>query len=245
MPDLAGAYADARASMIKIVRDLSPEQLEARVPACPDWSVKDLIAHVTSIAASLTSGEFPRGLNPALMWEPETTETREEFVGSQVEKRRGRSIDAIIAEWEEAAVLIEATIRGERPWPEGSPPLSEWIVTTDVGVHHHDLRGAMEMPGERDSLATGLSLRSYIEAMRYRSAMEKLPPFKIRAGSREWAIGDGEPLATVTADPFELARAVNGRRSPEQIRAYEWDGDPEPFMHLFFPYGPRADALVE
>jgi hypothetical protein len=49
----------------------------------------------------------------------------------------------------------------------------------------------------------------------------------------------------VSADPFELARAVNGRRSPEQIRAFDWEGDPEPFMHLFYPYGPRSEALVE
>jgi uncharacterized protein (TIGR03083 family) len=231
--------------MIKIVRGLSPDQLDARVPACPDWSVKDLIAHVTSIAAALTSGRFPPDLNPSLMWEPETAVLREAFVGSEVSRRRDRSIDEIVAEWEEAAVPLEATIRGERAWPEGSPPLSEWIVTTDAAVHHHDLRGAVGLPGERDSLGTGLSLRSYVEAMRFRSAGEKLPAFRIRAGSREWVVGDGEPVATVSADPFELARAVNGRRSPEQIRAYDWDGDPEPFMHLFYPYGPRSEALVE
>ncbi|MFN2613353.1 MAG: hypothetical protein ABR552_00865, partial [Actinomycetota bacterium] len=88
-------------------------------------------------------------------------------------------------------------------------------------------------------------LRSFVETMRFRSAAEKLPAFKIVAGTREWTIGDGEPVATVSADPFELARAVSGRRSPDQIRAFEWQGDPEPFLSLFYPYGLRTDALVE
>lgn len=245
MPDLAGAYADTRNTMVEITRGLSPEQLAATVPACPAWSVKDLIAHVTSIAASLTGGVFPPDLNPVLMWDPDTAVRREAFVDDQLAERRARSIDEIIGEWDEAAILLDATIRGQHPWPEGAPPLADWIVTTDVAVHHHDLRGAVAAPGDRDSLATGLSLRSYVEAMRFRSSFEKLPPFRIRAGSREWIVGDGEPIATVTGEPFELARAASGRRSPEQLRAYDWEGDPEPFIHLFYPYGPRSDALVE
>jgi hypothetical protein len=52
-------------------------------------------------------------------------------------------------------------------------------------------------------------------------------------------------VATLSGEPWELARAVSGRRSPDQIRAYEWEGDPEPFIKLFYPYGLRTDSLVE
>lgn len=244
MPDLAAAYADTRASMVALTEDLDDGALGARVPACPDWSIKELIAHVTSISASLASGEFPADLNPSMFWDDDMATRREAFIDDALEARRDRSIGVILKEWLETAAALDQMIRGERPWPV-APPLPEWILVTDLAVHHHDLRGALDAPGERDSLATGLALRSYVEGMRFRSAIEQLPPFKIIAGSREWLIGTGDPVATVTADPFELARAASGRRSIDQVRAFEWIGDPEPILHCFFPYGLRTEALVE
>lgn len=205
-----------------------------------------MIAHVTSIASALANGEFPATLNPvASLSDPEHAKERDRFVDDALDKRKDRSLDQILAEWEEAAPALEAMLRGERAWPFGTPPLAEWVVTTDLAVHHHDLRGAIGQPGERESPATGLSLRSYLEGMRFRSAAMGLPAFRIRAGARAWVVGEGEATATVTGDPFELARAASGRRSPDQIRAYDWDGDPEPFIELFYPYGTRTDALVE
>lgn len=246
MVDLASAYADTRRSMIEIARGLTEEECATTVPACPDWTVKDLIAHVTSIASTIASGQFPAGLDPvASLMDAEQAEQRERFVDEALDVRKDSPLDEILKEWEEASPSVEAMIRGETPWPAGSPPLVEWVVTTDVAVHHHDLRGAVKRSGDRDSLATGLSLRSYVEGMRFRSAALGLPAFQIQAGAREWLIGNGEPVATVRADPFELARAASGRRSPEQIRAFGWDGDPEPFLRLFYPYGMRSDALVE
>jgi hypothetical protein len=38
---------------------------------------------------------------------------------------------------------------------------------------------------------------------------------------------------------------MSGRRSPEQIAAYDWDGDAEPYIPYFYPYGARTEALVE
>jgi uncharacterized protein (TIGR03083 family) len=245
MPDLAAAYEETRRNMIDLVRSLSPDEQAARVPACPDWNVKQLIAHVTSIASAIAQGRIPADLNLVAFWDADVAVRREEFVDTGLSERDERSLDEIIKEWEETAPLLESMMRGEQPWPGETPPFPEWIVLTDLSVHHHDLRGAIGRAGDRDSLATGLGLRSYVEGMRFRVAHEGLPTLRIRAGSREWVIGDGEPAATVTADPFELARAASGRRAWEQVRALDWDGDPEPFKALFYPYGARKEALVE
>lgn len=64
-------------------------------------------------------------------------------------------------------------------------------------------------------------------------------------GEKSDVAGDGEPGATVKTNRFEFFRAMSGRRSPDQIRAYEWDGDPEPYIPFFYPYGIREEALVE
>ncbi len=245
MPDLALAYQQARKTMSDLVRPLPEGKLDARVPACPGWTVKDLIAHVTSIASELVGGRIPKDLNLVMIWDQGVARRREEWIDHALTARREMTIEEILREWEDAGAKLEEILRGERPPPSGSPPLMEWIVVTDIGVHHHDLRGAIGMSGDRDSLATGLSLRSYVEGMRGVSQVKGLPAFRIRAGSREWIVGNGNPVATVTADPFDLARAASGRRSPDQIRALEWDGDPEPVLELFYPYGVRDQALVE
>ena len=64
--------------------------------------------------------------------------------------------------------------------------------------------------------------------------------------ARSWLTGGDEPTATVKIrSRFELFRALSGRRGLDQLRAYEWDGDPETYVHYFYPYGIRKDALVE
>lgn len=244
MPDLAAAYDQTYASMTTLTEGLDEQERITRVPACPDWTVKDLIAHVTSIAASLAIGGYPEDLNPSAFWDNEMAIRREAFIDEALETRREKSLDEILSEWAQAREPLMEMMRGARPWPRSDVPMIDWILVTDIAVHHHDLRGALGAPGDRDSLATGLSLRSYIEGMRFRALVERLPGFTVVAGSRSWTIGD-DPAATVTADPFELARAVSGRRSPEQVSAFDWDTDPEPYLPYFYPYGPRTESLSE
>src|SRR5437867_7316913 len=186
MPDLALAYEETRKTMSDIVRTLDPAVLNSTVPSCPAWSTKDLIAHVTGIATAIATGNGVRNINLAMFWEPAVAEAREEFVDAEIVARRGKELAEILDEWEGSATSLLPMVRGERPFPDGTPAFADWVVVTDVGVHHHDLRGAVGMPGDRDSLATGLSLRSYVEAMRFRTQAHSLPTLRIVAGSRTW-----------------------------------------------------------
>jgi uncharacterized protein (TIGR03083 family) len=245
MPDLAGAYRDARERMCAMVAGLDEDPLERRIPACPEWTVRDLIAHVSSIATEITNGAMPADLNLVAVWDPDVARRREGWIDESLERRRGMSIDELLDEWTRSGEMLDAMLRGEAPMPVDAPPLVEWIVVTDIGAHLQDLATALGNTEHRDALATGLSLRSYVEGMRIAAAQKGTPAMKIRAGSREWVVGDGEPVATVTADPWELSRAVSGRRSLDQVRAYDWEGDPEGVLELFYPYGVRADSLEE
>ena len=49
--------------------------------------------------------------------------------------------------------------------------------------------------------------------------------------------GEGEPGATVTGPPYELARAA-GRRTEAQLRALTWTGDPDPYVETLASMGP-------
>jgi hypothetical protein len=58
-------------------------------------------------------------------------------------------------------------------------------------------------------------------------------------------VGDGEPVATVRASRFELARSMTGRRSLDQMRAYGWDSEPRPERLVLGIFTPRPTPLVE
>ena len=65
------------------------------------------------------------------------------------------------------------------------------------------------------------------------------------AGAGTTTCGDSPPTATLRITRFEFTRAVTGRRSPEQIAAYEWDGEARPDLLVVTPFTPRLAALVE
>ena len=51
--------------------------------------------------------------------------------------------------------------------------------------------------------------------------------------------------ASLEAAPFELLRAVSGRRSTAQLRALAWTGDVEAFLPFLSAYGIPETDLVE
>ena len=130
------------------------------------------------------------------------------------------------------------------------PPLPgtpAWLVSApvaDLAVHLHDVRGALRRPGDQDTPATRLGLRIYARWLGERLDQAGRPALRLRTGNREWVEGSGRPAAILTAGAFELFRALSGRRSPGQVRAFAWDGDPEPYLDLFAPYPMPASPLA-
>jgi hypothetical protein len=57
--------------------------------------------------------------------------------------------------------------------------------------------------------------------------------------------GESASSTTLRISRFEFARAATGRRSAEQIAAYEWDGEPRAELLVAIPFTIRSAALVE
>src|SRR5215207_10382632 len=119
---LADEYRAARHRMSEIATQLDADAATIGVPACPAWTTSDLLAHVTALAVDLGAGRRPDGDTQA-------------WVDAQVADRRGRTLDALVAEWDIGAPAFEAMV-AERPhrW---------WGLVYDVLVHEQDLRGAV------------------------------------------------------------------------------------------------------
>jgi hypothetical protein len=135
-------------------------------------------------------------------------------------------------------------IRGERAFPQAQPFL-DVILVTDLAVHGQDVRNALNQPGDRDSAGVRIALASYAAALALRLAQRGLAPLRLRYEGKERMAGEGEPGATLTADRYEIFRALAGRRSVEQMRAMDWEGDPGPYLDVIPAYEAPAEALIE
>ena len=242
MAELDEIYESTRASIVEFAGGLPEDQLARRVPATPDWTVSDVIAHVTGNVVCVLQGDFPMEFFSAF-GEASGLDSLNEWTASQISQRRGRPLQEVIAEWGEAAVELGRLFRGEKEMPDGLPDFMSRVLITDLGVHEQDLYGTFGLEKNRDGVALKLGTSGYIAMMGFR--LNDVGTLRFDAGDKQWTAGSGDPSATVTASRFEFFRALSGRRNLDQLRAWDWNGDPEPFLPYFFPYGVREASLVE
>ncbi len=72
-----------------------------------------------------------------------------------------------------------------------------------------------------------------------------LPALVVECDGETATLGDGTAGTTLRTSRFEALRAMGGRRSAAQVAAYDWDGDPTPYVALMSSYGSRTEPLVE
>ena len=197
------------------------------MPCCPEWTVKDVVAHVTGICGDLLAGNL-EGL------------TTDPWTAAQVAGRRHRSVAEIVAEWSELGPQVEAMI----PFVPTEPAR---MLVGDLATHEHDVPGALGAPDARDSDAVAIGISFMVPNFLAAGAGQKLPPLRVRAGESEWVTDGSRPETSLSADRFELLRAMTGRRSEAQLRRLTWSGDPRPHLAAFTwgPFTMSAADIVE
>ncbi len=244
MSNLVDLYEGLRNDISELASGLEAEELAMPVPATPGWSVRDVVAHLAADATYAIGGDLPREFFEAI-GESDAVAALNDWTGRQLEERKDRSLQELLDEWTASAHDLTAMMRAEKPWPDGSLTFTDRLLVTDAAVHQQDIFGALGIDRYRDGAPIKLGLSGYIATMGWRLASSGQPPLRFDVGDKAYTAGDGDPGATVTATRFELFRAMSGRRSPEQITAYDWDGDAGPYIPYFYPYGIRQSALVE
>ena len=244
MAEIGDLYDQLREEISELVAGLNPAALATESPATPGWSVRDIVAHLAADATYLINDDFPREFFQAF-GEADAVIVLNDWTSGQLEERKDRSLEELLQEWKSSGSEVAAMMRGEKPWPEGNVPFADRVLLTDATVHQQDIFGALGIQRDRDSAAIKIGLSGYITTMGWRLSSAGIAPLRFDLGEKTYTAGEGEPGATVAASRFEFFRALSGRRSPEQIKAYRWDGDPEPYVDYFYPYGVRQEALVE
>lgn len=224
MADYAQTYGALRHRVADLVREADDEQLERHAPAAPDWRVRDVVAHLSGITADINAGNLDGVASDA-------------WTARQVDARRDWSIDRVLEEWDAEGANVEAVMAT-------LPEVAVGQMTMDAATHEQDIRGGLERPGARDGDAVTVSF-DWGVAILASMADQADTTLLIQTDAATAMVGNGARDVGVRAPRYELFRAMTGRRSADQIRAFDWDGEPAPELLVFPIFTPRETPLVE
>jgi len=230
----ADLYGETRRRVVALARDIDPDQ---PVPACPEWTAHDVIAHLVGLAEDVVEGRMA-GYSGA------------EWTQAQVDRRREASMDEMLDAWDWLAptlVEINRDLAGS-DLPDtiehaiGPLPVTSFVAAFHVDLLHHepDLLGALGRPRTDPLVADVEVLRAQLANVRARFAADEMATLRLSPtdADRSFDIGRDEPRAEVGASTVDLLRAVGGRRTLDEIRAFVWTGDyqgmPERLVLPFF-----------
>ena len=244
MPDLAGAFREIRQALTEDLATADAGDWATSIPTRPQWTVKDTVAMLAGFAGALIEGRWTEDYSDS--WaDREILDGLHLALDRLIGERRDHSGPQILEEWDAHSGRLEAMMAGDERFPIGTHPFVGWSYLWAVVQNGHNVWAALHIAKARDFQATMLCLESAVMWLDMRLQATGRPALRLHAGSRDWVIGDGAPRATVTAAPFDLLRALSGRRSLDQIRRFDWEGDAEGFLGVFSPFEPPKEAFVE
>lgn len=215
-PDAAAEWRAAQGRVSALVRAAEPEHLALPVPACPDWSVRELLAHMIGLDRDVLAGNEPDDHDAS-------------WTQTHVDARRELDVDTLLAEWDGLADDLAAHLR-EDPRALG-----------DAIIHEQDLRGALGRPGARDTDGLASIREQMAERLGDTLADLGAPVLELRGPDWRWRSGEGDPDVVLQADGFDLARALTSRRTAEQLRSWTTSGDVGPWLKAFEVLGPLPE----
>jgi len=215
--DAITEWTNAQGRVIELVESLDAEETQRAVPATPDWTVTQLLAHMVGLSADVLAGDEPEDHNST-------------WTQRQVDSRAGRALAELVAEWRTLTKPMQDYLRDHSPRP-----------LNDIVIHEQDLRGAVGRPGGRDT--GGLAAVRDVMAGRFASRVRQahLPPVELRSPAWIFSTGDGDPGLELFAPDFDLIRALMTRRTAGQLRQWSRAGEIERYLPLFAGLGPLPD----
>lgn len=224
MESVAAAYHGVRDRVGELTGCLDETVSRTPVPPCPRWTVRDVVAHLVGVVEDAMAGRLD-----GVATEPWTQ--------AQVDARRQQSILEMLASWAEAAPPFEGML-------DAIGPVGRQAVL-DAVTHEHDIRTALGQPGARQSDAVmigyGFGAPVFLEEAERQGVRIRFEAVGTQA------YGPTDAPLRLRGTPFDLMRALTGRRSLEQIRAMAWSGECSAVLDVFTwgPFRPSPVAIEE
>ncbi|MFY9480472.1 MAG: maleylpyruvate isomerase N-terminal domain-containing protein [Ilumatobacteraceae bacterium] len=139
------AYSELRTRVSDLMRSITSEQAQTIVPHCPQWTVKDCLAHMIGVPEDVINGQMDGVATDA-------------WTDRQVQRHARDSVEDLLTIWDANAPMF-GKILPNIP----QPIISQFMF--DQTTHEHDIRHALSTPGARDSLAIAVAegfLRNFV-----------------------------------------------------------------------------------
>lgn len=212
--EAATAYRESRERLGRIVREAGPAAEGTKVPACPEWTPKDVVSHLAGVCADILAGKLD-GVGT------------DEWTAVQVADRRSRTVNEVVSEWDDVGAQVEGLL----------PSFPEWAANQmvfDVLSHENDVADALGLPAPDAPQAEGPALDFAVNAFVARAESLHAPALTVVSVGRKWTAQGEGPEATLTAAPIDLLRSLTGRRTADEIKALDWGGaDATPWLPAF------------
>ena len=219
--DYVAAYRSTRERCLDLAQDLTDDEITQTVLPSPAWTVKDTYAHMVGAIVDVMAGNMDGFATDA-------------WTAAQVTARADASLEQICHEWMRVGPEFEAAF----------DPDHHTGLVAGSWTHEQDVRGSLGLRGVGDTGGMEATLEQ-VDRIGPRIDEAGLAGLRIIAGDHTWALGSREPAATLTTTPYLMARLVYGRRSPAQVKALAWEGDPDPYLELLGHYGLAARDITD
>jgi uncharacterized protein (TIGR03083 family) len=195
-----------------------PGIAELPVPACPVWTIRQVIAHLAGVAQDIVGLNLDKkGTGP--------------WADAQVARLGGHSIDDLLDLWGQSLDSVTANLAF-------ASDAGVCQLVFDTLTHEHDIRGALGEPGSRAGDLTFRAALGFMTTMGDQFIRQgELPTLRLSTptiGSVQ--LGDPHTVRAhvgLSLSDFEALRAFGGRRSITQLLALPWEGDPTNLMPAF------------
>ena len=127
------SYQQLRERIIELLANTRDEIANKTVPACPKWTVQNLVCHIIGVPEDILEGRM-KGV------------TTDPWTQAQVDRHKSDSIVQL------REILINQKSKFDVVLPNIPSPVNSQFVM-DAVTHEHDLREALGKPGAQDSLA--------------------------------------------------------------------------------------------
>ena len=211
-------YQAVRDELIGALGELDATRAGQSVPACPEWTVKDVAGHLCGLNAELL-GNVQGGLGS------------DEATSRQVGDRADNDLSAVVAEWRtHAAPLHERLVEN---------PAIATALLADLVIHVYDLAEVLDQPTIAAAAATPVSANRYVPLLQERVAEQMDVALAIQLDGTDCPAERGTTAVTVRTDSHQFLRGVTGRLRRADVESFDWSTDPADILdQAWNQYGP-------
>ncbi|XVX20740.1 maleylpyruvate isomerase family mycothiol-dependent enzyme [Actinomycetota bacterium] len=169
LPGLIEAHTQSVQAVIDLGRSCREADFE-KPTACPGWTVKDQIAHVSSLEHYFATGEVPE---VEVGEAPHVKNDLGRLVETLVAARRPLSGEDVVDELQEVLAIRQGWLYDadrsadeEVQGPFGPMTLEAFLRLRifDIWVHEQDIRAALGRPGNLDTPGASIALQTLFDA---------------------------------------------------------------------------------